>query len=101
MDVNGVEYQLMYLQLSRNTSALVMLTCKFKELFNNSTTVSTDRTAEASTKAPLGVNTRQLGPRLHLPRQFTPTTGMFDGVKNENVAIVASDPFSLHHNSSW
>lgn len=49
-----------------------------------------------STNKPSGVNILQLGPLLHFPKQFTLTTGIEDGVRNLKVAIVASDPFSLH-----
>jgi hypothetical protein len=52
---------------------------------------------DASTKAPSAVKMRQLGPLLHRPKQLTLTTGTVGGVKNVNVAIVASLPFSRHH----
>ena len=49
-----------------------------------------------STKAPSVVSILIFGPLLHLPRQFTLTTGTDGGVRNVNVAKVASDPFSRH-----
>ena len=52
-----------------------------------------DRT---STNAPSAVRIRVFGPLLHLPKQFTLTTGTDGGVRNVNVAKVASEPFSRH-----
>jgi hypothetical protein len=49
-----------------------------------------------STKAPSAVKMRVFGPLLHLPKQFTLTTGTEAGVRKVKVAIVASDPFSRH-----
>jgi hypothetical protein len=60
------------LQFRRSTSALVMLTFKFRCSCKSSTTDWTERTEDASIKAPFAVKIRQFGPRLHLPKQFTP-----------------------------
>lgn len=49
-----------------------------------------------SMKAPSAVKILVFGPLLHLPKQFTLTTGTEDGVRKVKVAIVASEPFSRH-----
>ena len=73
------------------------MTARFKYCCNSSTTVSTDLTVDTSINAPLAVRILAFGPLLHLPKQFTPTTGIFEGVKNVKVANVASLPFSLQN----